>query len=121
MRRTKTNAELLPACQSSEVSGKLASGTNGPVEDELMTDTKGSCESCGMAIATGPYCEYCVDATGKLQDFETRLERMVAWTLRSDPGLACGEAEKQTIAYMAGMPAWRDHPSVITKLGRSSA
>lgn len=26
------------------------------------------CESCGMAIENGIYCQYCVDETGKLQD-----------------------------------------------------
>lgn len=73
---------------------------------------KHQCESCGMPIDAGPYCAYCVDENGRLQDFETRFERMVAWTMRKDTGLDRTEAERKTIAYMASMPAWRDHPKV---------
>jgi hypothetical protein len=73
-----------------------------------------------MPIEVGRYCAHCTDETGKLQDFETRLERMVAWTMRRNSELDRTAAEKQTIAYMASMPAWRDHPSVIAKLGRSN-
>lgn len=84
-----------------------------------MSEANHRCESCGMPIEAGRYCAYCADESGKLQDFETRLERMVAWTMRRNSELNRAEAEQQTIAYMAGMPAWRDHPSVIAKLGRS--
>jgi hypothetical protein len=35
-----------------------------------------------MAIENGIYCQYCVDESGKLQDFATRFERMVAWQER---------------------------------------
>ena len=31
-----------------------------------------------MAIPVGPYCQYCVDETGKLQTFEQRFERALA-------------------------------------------
>lgn len=72
------------------------------------------CESCGMAIETGHYCQHCVDATGKLQPFDERFERMVQWQMRQKPGTARDDAEKQTIAYMAKMPAWKDHPKVRT-------
>lgn len=71
-----------------------------------------SCQSCGMAIESGPYCPYCVDAAGQLQDFDTRFARMVAWALRENPQLSRAEAESSTLAYMARMPAWRDHPRV---------
>jgi len=86
-----------------------------------MTDGKRKCDSCGMPIDTGLYCSYCVDANGQLQDFATRFERMVGWTMRENGGLSRAEAEAQTIAYMANMPAWRDHPSVVARLSRSNA
>jgi hypothetical protein len=70
------------------------------------------CESCGMPIDNGTYCRYCVDANGQLQDFDTRFERMVQWTLREDAQLSRDEAERRTLAYMARMPAWAQHPRV---------
>jgi hypothetical protein len=92
-------------------------GING-IKGKRMSEANHRCESCGMPIAAGRYCAHCTDETGKLQDFETRLERMVAWTMRRNSGLDRTAAEQQTIAYMASMPAWRDHPSVIAKRGR---
>jgi hypothetical protein len=74
--------------------------------------SKHACESCGMPIESGALCSYCVDEKGQLQPFEERFSRMVAWQERQQPGLARAEAEKQTLAYMATMPAWRDHPRV---------
>ena len=68
------------------------------------------CQSCAMPIETGPYCQYCADETGNLQPFETRFERMVQWMSREKPNLSPAEARRQTLAYMAQMPAWRDHP-----------
>ncbi|HEY4102852.1 MAG TPA: hypothetical protein VGM44_03140 [Polyangiaceae bacterium] len=77
-----------------------------------MNDHAQHCESCGMPIETGPYCQYCVDEHGKLQAFDERFERMVQWQLKKKPGTARPEAERETLAYMAKMPAWRDHPRV---------
>jgi hypothetical protein len=71
-----------------------------------------SCESCGMPIESGRYCAYCVDASGQLQDFDTRFERMVQWALREDSSLSRAAAEQRTLAYMARMPAWAQHPRV---------
>jgi hypothetical protein len=71
-----------------------------------------SCESCGMPIESGPYCVHCVDADGNLQPFDERFERMVAWQARRDPAAGREELEAATLAYLAGMPAWRDHPRV---------
>ena len=71
-----------------------------------------SCESCGMPIESGRYCDYCTDADGNLQSFEDRFERMVAWQARRDPSAMREELERTTRAYMATMPAWRDHPAV---------
>ena len=70
------------------------------------------CESCGMPIENGVYCQYCVDRQGKLQDFDTRFERMVGWAMREDPKLTRPQAEANTLQYMARMPAWKDHPRV---------
>ena len=71
-----------------------------------------SCESCGMPIESGRYCTYCTDAEGNLQPFEERFERMVAWQARRDPSAGREELERATRAYMATMPAWRNHPGV---------
>jgi hypothetical protein len=71
-----------------------------------------SCESCGMSIEAGPYCQYCVDEKGNLQPFDERFERMVQWQMRKEPNAPRSLAEKKTLAYMAKMPAWKDHPRV---------
>jgi hypothetical protein len=71
-----------------------------------------ACESCGMPIEAGPYCQYCVDDAGKLQPFDERFERMVQWQAKREPNASRAELEKKTLAYMAGMPAWKDHPRV---------
>jgi hypothetical protein len=71
-----------------------------------------TCESCGMPIEAGPYCRYCVDEKGQLQPFEERFERMVQWQKKREPEASRFDLEKKTLAYMATMPAWRDHPRV---------
>jgi hypothetical protein len=70
------------------------------------------CESCGMPIANGRFCHYCVDTDGQLQAFDTRFERMVQWAQGEDPALTRAQAEANTLAYMAKMPAWAAHPRV---------
>jgi len=65
-----------------------------------------------MPIDNGCYCSHCVDANGQLQDFDVRFERMVQWALRKDPALGRQQAEHNTLAYMATMPAWARHPKV---------
>lgn len=74
-----------------------------------MTESSARCESCGMPIEMGPYCQHCVDDAGKLQPFEERFERMVQWTMRHEP-LDRAAAEARTRATMRTMPAWRGHP-----------
>jgi hypothetical protein len=37
---------------------------------------------------------------------------MVAWQARRDPAATREELERQTLSYLATMPAWRDHPRV---------
>ena len=44
-----------------------------------------ACDSCGMPIESGHYCQYC-------------------------------DAERETIAYMSKMPAWKNHPEVVARL-----
>ena len=76
------------------------------------------CQSCAMPIETVIYCQYCADEKGNLQPFEERFERMVQWMSRQKPDLSREDAQKQTLAYMAGMPAWRDHPKVKAAAGK---
>ena len=50
------------------------------------------CQSCGMPIESGIYCPHCVDASGTLQDFDTRFARMVGWARRENPALTPEQA-----------------------------
>jgi hypothetical protein len=68
-----------------------------------------------MPIESGPYCAHCTDADGRLQPFEERFERMVSWQARRKPDAARAELEADTLAYLATMPAWRDHPRVLAR------
>ena len=77
-----------------------------------MTETNHNCESCGMPIEAGPYCQYCVGSDGKLQPFDERFERMVQWQMRHKPTLDRATAETETLQYMSKMPAWKDHPRI---------
>ena len=71
-----------------------------------------ACESCSMPIETGRYSVHCTDADGNLQSFEERFARMVGWQERRHPEQTRAEVEAATLAYMATLPAWRDHPAV---------
>jgi hypothetical protein len=71
-----------------------------------------SCESCGMPLESGRYCGYCTDEHGQLQAFDERFARMVDWQARRSPGASREDLERQTLDYMATMPAWREHPRV---------
>ncbi|MCP3919131.1 MAG: hypothetical protein GY711_26625 [bacterium] len=68
-----------------------------------------------MTIESGPYCPYCQDEHGELQCFEERLSRMTQFMKRRDPGLSDEGAERQSLACMRTMPAWRDHPQVVAE------
>ncbi|WP_456845455.1 zinc ribbon domain-containing protein [Cellulomonas sp. P5_C6] len=74
------------------------------------------CDSCGMPIESGRYCAYCTDADGNLQAFDERFERMVGWQARHNPSAPRKQLEAETLAHMATLPAWKDHPRVV---GRS--
>jgi hypothetical protein len=65
-----------------------------------------------MPIETGLYCQHCVDEHGQLQPFDERFERMIAWQARRTPDKSRAELEAATLAFMAKMPAWHDHPRV---------
>ncbi|WP_421742525.1 hypothetical protein [Cellulomonas sp.] len=77
-----------------------------------MTTHDLHCDSCGMPIESGQYCAYCTDADGNLQAFDERFERMVGWQSRQHPTAPRAQLETETLAYMATMPAWKDHPRV---------
>ena len=76
-----------------------------------------ACESCSMPIESGTYCSYCATPSGELQPFEERFERMVAFQAKRTPDKTPAELEALTLAYMAKMPAWKDHPRVRAALG----
>jgi hypothetical protein len=73
------------------------------------------CESCGMPVESGRYCGYCTDESGALQPFDVRFATMVDWQARQSPGTPRAELERATLAYMATMPAWREHPRVLAR------
>ncbi len=77
-----------------------------------QTTKQGQCESCGMTIESGPYCQYCQDEHGDLQCFDERLTRMKQFMKERKPDMTQEQAEASSLDYMATMPAWRDHPRV---------
>lgn len=78
-----------------------------------------TCESCGMPIEAGPYCQYCIDEEGKLQTFTERLERMSQWMRRTRDGLTNDEAEALALDHMATMPAWRNSRELRNRIART--
>ena len=78
----------------------------------MTATTSHACESCSMPIETGRYCQHCTDEGGQLQPFDERFERMIAWQQRRTPDASRAELERATLAFMARMPAWKDHPRV---------
>ncbi|HEY3006068.1 MAG TPA: hypothetical protein VGJ44_27215 [Kribbellaceae bacterium] len=70
-----------------------------------------------MPIESGHYCSYCTDADGNLQSFDERFAAMAGWQARRNPGDPVEKIERDTLAYMATMPAWRDHPKVRAAIG----
>lgn len=80
-------------------------------------NTSAGCQSCGMPIESGHYCAYCTDADGNLQSFDERFQAMVGWQARRNPGDPIEKIERDTLAYLATMPAWRDHPKVRAAVG----
>ena len=75
------------------------------------------CQSCSMTIENGTLCEHCSDDAGRLISFEECLDRFMQWTSRREPGLSREEAERKTVAFMATMPAWANHPELRARRG----
>ena len=40
---------------------------------------------------------------------------MVAWQARRNPAASRDDLERQTLSYMAILPAWRGHPRVTSR------
>jgi len=81
-----------------------------------MSQEQHTCHSCSMPIESGTYCSYCVNSAGELQPFDERFDKMVGWQMRQKPGLSRDQAERETFAFMAKMPAWKDHPRVVAAM-----
>ncbi len=80
-----------------------------------MSDTH-NCQSCGMPVEAGPYCQYCADENGNLHSFEETVTRRSQFMKKQRPGINDEEAEEMTLGYMVTMPAWRDHPQLAEKM-----
>jgi hypothetical protein len=78
--------------------------------------SQASCDSCGMPIDQGRYCQHCADGDGRLHGFEETVARMSEFMRRQDPTLTEDDAHRRTVAHMAKMPAWRDHERLKTLL-----
>ncbi len=76
-----------------------------------MNENK-ACQSCGMTIDDGTYCQHCTDENGNLQTFEERLERMTQWLRRQEPDASPEDAQQKALIAMAQLPAWRNQPQV---------
>lgn len=70
------------------------------------------CQSCSMTIESGDFCNYCTDETGALLGFDETFERFVQFAMRRDSSLDRTTAQSNTLAFMAKMPAWQEHPRV---------
>lgn len=68
-----------------------------------------------MTIESGDFCNYCTDDSGALLGFDETFERFVQFAMRRDSSLDRSAAESNTFAFMAGMPAWREHPRVLER------
>jgi hypothetical protein len=81
-----------------------------------MSNEKHNCQSCGMPVEAGPYCQYCADENGKLHSFNETVVRMSQFMKRQTPGLSDEKATEMTMDHMAKMPAWRDHPRITARI-----
>jgi len=76
------------------------------------------CHSCGMPVESGTYCQHCTDDSGALQSFEERIARMSQFMKHQNPGMSDDTAREKSLSYMAGMPAWKNHPLVLGHKGK---
>jgi hypothetical protein len=68
------------------------------------------CESCGMPIESGVYCEHCSDENGALQSLDERIRRMSIFMKDQDSSLDDVAADIKVREYLKNMPAWKNHP-----------
>jgi len=76
--------------------------------------TYANCQSCGMPVNNGRYCQHCGDADGNLHGFDETVSRMAQFWCSQDPKLSPEAAKAKTLSYMATMPAWKNHPKLKT-------
>ena len=50
-----------------------------------------------------------------LFSLEEAVRRMTAFMQSTDSSLTREQAEQRTLAYMANMPAWKDHPELLAR------
>jgi len=72
-----------------------------------------------MPIESGDYCQYCTDDEGNLLGFDETFERFVQFALGRSTELDRATAEGNTLTFMGGMPAWREHPGLVAARGDS--
>ena len=69
-----------------------------------LADDSLHCESCGMPVESGTYCQFCTDADGNLQAFEER-----AWQVDPDhPDIDAGNEADMLRQFFARANALED-------------
>jgi hypothetical protein len=89
--------------------------------DSKRSELSGASRAFLMHLAqSGPLTvgECARHSEGKLQAFEDRFAKMVDWQLKRNAGAGRAQAEKDTLAFMAKMPAWKDNPELRRRLSR---
>jgi uncharacterized glyoxalase superfamily protein PhnB len=75
--------------------------------------TMQTCQSCGMPLTSAKpgqmYCQYCVDANGKLKPYETVFEGTTTGFFMAMKKMPRKDAEKAAREHLAKMPAWAAH------------
>jgi|YelNatPaOPRAMG01_1025707.scaffolds.fasta_scaffold13957_4 hypothetical protein len=71
------------------------------------------CESCGMLIKSGRYCEFCAP-NGQLLPLSKIIERMVKAVVKKQ-GVSEDVALQRVIAHLRKMPAWKDFIEKLEK------
>ncbi|MGB9675292.1 MAG: zinc ribbon domain-containing protein [Candidatus Nanoarchaeia archaeon] len=71
------------------------------------------CESCGMSIKTGKYCEFCAP-NGTLLPLSELIEKMVK-AITKKQGVEEEVALKRVISHLRKMPAWAKFIEEIEK------
>ena len=64
-----------------------------------------NCESCGMPIEKGKYCQYCAP-NGKLKTMEEVRESWSNFVMKQE-GISKEEALKKVDEAMKKLPAWK--------------